>query len=164
MKITSLLQTNTGKAFILTSLSFPLLSNTQLSLLIFLGAFVMDFLTGVLASYIEVKNKTRELPKSGYILESSRARETVVKGIGYTIFIMSALGLEYLFFDKAITLGSLSSKSFGLVDLAIGFCAIIEIYSTLIENLKRCGWDLIGKAQALTTTVWDLINKVKGNG
>lgn len=162
MKLNTLLQTNSGKIFLLTGFTFPLLNNIQLALLIFIGAYVADFGTGVYASYVEVKNGTKSRSKSGRVFNSKEARETLTKGIGYTLFILSALALEVVFFDKNIKLGDLSSKEFGLTELAIGFSTVIEMYSVLMENLKRAGWDILGQVKTISTSLSTIYTKIKG--
>lgn len=161
MKLQHLLQTNTGKLFLLTGFTFPLLNNLQLALLIFIGTYIADFATGILASYVEIKNGTKPMPKSGRVFSSEEARKTVVKGVGYALFILCAYGLEVVFFDKDVKLGQLSTKSFGLCELAIGFSTVIEMYSVLIENLKRAGWDIIGQVKGISTALSTTYNKLK---
>lgn len=161
MRLNSLLNTPTGKIFLVSSLTFPLLNNLQLALLFFIGAYIADFFTGILASYVEVKNGVKARPKSGYIFESKEARKTLVKGVGYTLFILSAFALEAIFFDNSMTLGNLSTKKFGLTELAIGLATVIELYSVLIENLKRAGWDILGQVKAISTSLSTTFTKIK---
>lgn len=162
MKLNLLLGTWVGRVFLASTITFPFLSNLQLSIIIFAIAFIIDFLTGWLASYIEIKNGIIEPPKSGYSFQSSEARKSAVKFVGYVLFILSALALESLFFDKKVTLSNLSTKSFGITELAIGFCTVIEMYSAVIENMTRAGFDIIKKVSKVIDSVKEFVEKVKG--
>lgn len=161
MKISTILQSNTGKLFLASSFAFPLLNNLQLALIIFIGTYIADFLTGVLASYVEIKNGTKPMPKSGRVFSSEEARKTVIKGVGYALFILCSYALEIVFFDKDIKIGQMSTKSFGLCELAIGFSTVIEMYSILVENLKRAGFDILGQVKNISTTLSTTFNKLK---
>lgn len=145
---------------LLTSITFPLLTNIQWGILIFSAAFMLDFFTGWFASYIEIKNGDKVMPKSGYAFESVIARKSLVKGVWYILFIFSAYVLEMMFLDKKITAGTLTTKTFGFTELAIGFCTGIELYSTLIENGKRMGFDIIKKVETIADSFWALKKKI----
>lgn len=166
MKIELLCNTWAGRACLLTSFTFPLFSHTfspiQVGLMVLLGAYIFDFLTGWLASYMEIKRGDKPPTRSGYAFESTRARESVVKGVCYITFILGVLALEYLFIDKKFEITQLSTKKLGLTEVIIGFCIGIELYSTVIENSKRAGFDLIAKVKSAATTLWDLYKKIKG--
>jgi hypothetical protein len=164
MKIEMILGTVTGRVFLTSALVFPALSNIHIALIILLIAFISDFLSGWLATYMEIKRGEKKMPPSGTSFESQKARESVIKGIGYILFILGSAGMEMLFFDRKFSFSGVSTKSLGITELAIGFCFAIELYSTLVENMKRAGLDLIGKASTLIDSVWKMINKIKGNG
>lgn len=162
MKFKLLFSSWAGRSCLISAFAFPVLNNIQLALVILLGAFIADFLSGWLASYMEIKRGEREMPKSGYSFESTRARESVVKAIGYIILILGSLALEHLFFDKKFEFSNLSSKSVGVTELIIGFCVAIELYSTMVENMKRAGFDIVGKVTNAATSLWDVFRKIKG--
>lgn len=151
-----------GRTVIVISVVVSSLSTLQLGLIIFLIAFIADFFTGWLASYMEIKNGLKTMPKSGYSLESRKARESITKGIGYMLIILGSAAMEHVFFDRKFNFASVTSKSFGVTELIVGFCFAIEAYSVIFENLKRAGFDLVGKVSTLADTVWSVIKKVKG--
>lgn len=163
-KLEILASSLTGRIFLFSAVTLPALSNIQLALILLLGAFIADFLTGWLANYMEIKRGDKPMPPSGRSFESKKARESVVKGIGYILFILGAASLEMLFFDRKFEFTKLSSKSFGVTELVIGFCFVVEAYSTIVENLKRAGLDIVGKVGNMADATWKLINKIKGNG
>lgn len=163
MKIKLLFSSWVGRIFLVRALAFPALSSVQIALLILLGAFIADFLTGWLASYMEIKRGEKVMPPSGFAFESAKARDSVVKAIGYIFLILGSLALEYLFFDKKFEFTNLSSKRLGITELIIGFCVAVELYSTVVENMKRAGFDIVGKATSAATTLWDMVRKIKGN-
>lgn len=164
MKLEVLLGSFTGRLFIFSAIAFPALTSIQLALVLLLGAYIADFFTGWLATHMEIKRGDKPMPASGKSFESSRARESVVKGIGYILFIFGAAGIEMLFFDRRFEFSGVSSKSVGVTELVIGFCFVIEAYSTLIENLKRAGFDIISKVGNIADSAWGIIKKIKGNG
>lgn len=161
MRLNLLISSKVGRIFLATTISFPVMSNLQLSIVVFIIAFVADFGTGWLASSVEIKKGLREKPKSGYSFESSAARKSLIKGIGYVLFIFSALALEVIFFDKKLTLSTLSTKSFGITELAIGFCTVIEMYSAVIENMTRAGFDIIKKITTVVESIKSVVTKIK---
>lgn len=160
MKFTHLLQTKTGKLFLATGFTFPLFNNVQLALIIFMISFAADFATGVLASYIEVKNGTKKMPKSGRVFNSEEARRSTVKFVGYTMFILCAYGLEILFFNKSYSFSGLSTKSLTITEIAIGISTAFEMYSVVVENLKRAGFDILGQAKTISTSLSSIYKKI----
>lgn len=164
MRIEILLNSSIGRALLVSAIAFPALNNIHIALLLLLGAFIADFFTGWLATYMEIKRGDREMPPSGRSFESKKARESVVKGIGYILLILGSTAIENIFFNRKFEFSSLSNRSLGVTELVIGFCFAIEMYSTLVENMKRAGFDIVGKVSAIADSVWGLIKKVKGNG
>ena len=103
------------------------------------------------------------MPESGSSFESKRARESVVKGIGYILLILGSAAIEYVFFDRKFNFQKFTSKEFGVTELVIGFCFSIELYSTIMENMKRAGFDVAAKVSKASESIWALIKKVKGD-
>ena len=163
MKIEIILSSYIGRMFLLTSFAFPVLTNLHLALFILLAAFISDFFTGWLATYMEIKRGDRPMPESGSSFESKRARESVVKGIGYILLILGSAAIEYVFFDRKFNFQKFTSKEFGVTELVIGFCFSIELYSTIMENMKRAGFDVAAKVSKASESIWALIKKVKGD-
>jgi len=132
------------------------LTITQQALLMLLAAFILDFITGVYASYIETKKKL-QIPKKrwlrflrnmeilGKTISSEKLRKSVVKAVAYCLFIMCAYGIQVLFFVKTFKFTTVSHREFTVTLIVITFCIITELWSVFKENLPRAGYD-IGKA------------------
>lgn len=160
MKYEVLLSSFSGRMFLLSAFTFPIFNTLHWALILLLAAFIADFLTGWLATYQEIKRGEKPMPASGRTFESTKARDSVVKGIGYILLILGSAAIEYVFFDRKFQFNSLTSKSFGVTELVIGFCFAIEMYSTLVENMKRAGFDIIGKAGKLIDSFWSFKKKI----
>lgn len=162
MKFSLLFATPIGRTFLLSAFTIPIFTSLQTSIIILLGAFVLDFLTGILASYIEIKNGSKPMPVSGFVFTSAKARDSIVKAIMYMVVILGAYALEYVFFDKKVGIKALSSRQFGITELVVCFCIAVEVYSAVVENGRRAGFDIIGKITGMATSLWDTFRKVKG--
>jgi hypothetical protein len=162
MKIEVLLSSYIGRLFLLSAFTFPVISNLHFALLILLAAFIADFFTGWLASYMEIKRGDKPMPASGRSFESKKARESVVKGISYILLILGSVAMEFVFFDRKFNFSSLTQKELGVTELVVGFCFSIELYSTIMENMKRAGFDVVAKITTASDVIWKLIKKVKG--
>lgn len=136
---------------------FLAIGNVQRGLWWLLALFILDFVTGFIASVIE-KKKAGIAPKV-YFFESGRARDSLVKATGYCLFIIVVYALYDLFFDGKIGL-PISTKSFTIVELAIGVCIGIESWSN-IENMKRSGVDIVGTVQQAAKKLWQTFNIIK---
>lgn len=148
--------------FYLTSVFIALasLSGSKLALLFLSLALVADFVTGCWASWIECKQK--EIQASVYFIESRKIRASFSKMITYGLLIAISWFLYVLFFDVLIGI-PYSTKQFSLVELTIGLCISVELWS-MIENMKRAGFDLIAKVQNIIKNAWQLFREVKGGG
>lgn len=116
--------------------------------------FLLDYVTGILASYIENKNKEPKV----YVIESERLRDSGVKAIGYMIVIIFSW-----FITKRIVVNPISI--FGLTapltvhQIALAILGVIEAWSNL-ENIKRCGFDVIGSLKNVITGVKSIKDEV----
>ena len=162
MKIEIILSSYIGRLFILSAFAFPVMSNIQVALFILLVAFTADFFTGWLANYMEIKRGEKPMPPSGRSFESKRARESVIKAITYILLILGSVAVEAVFFNRRFNFSSVTDKSFGITELVIGFCFSIELYSTIMENMKRAGFDVAAKVTSASDQIWKLIKKIKG--
>lgn len=162
MNISALVGERVGRITLIPSLALPLLTNLQLGIVVLIIAYIFDFLTGILASYVETKKGLRPRTKSGYIFESERARQSVVKAVGYMSFILLAFAMETLFFHKDIKLSMISDKHFRVTEIIVGICIGIEAYSVIFENIKAAGFDIVGKVTSMAESIWGMIRKVKG--
>jgi hypothetical protein len=160
IKIEPILTQPLGCFLMLSAISLTLLSTIQLSLIFLFISFCIDFLSGIYASWIEFKNKKIEI--NTYLIESKKLRKSISKAIAYMVFIGFVYGIEILFFIKSFSI-SVSGANLTITLVAIGACIAIEFFSVL-ENMKRCGFDLLGKISKAAQNVWKIINNVKGQG
>src|SRR5690606_240318 len=121
--------------------------------------FHLDFITGCIASWIEHKKNGDKVQV--YFFESAKMRLSVVKGVTYCLLIFFAYIFSVLFFDVPIKLAG-STKHFTAVELITGVCICIEVWSN-IENLKRAGFDIVGKISGTAKSVWKVVREIKGN-
>ena len=130
-------------------------------------AIVIDFITGIVAAYIEHRKGKKEvktsldepIEKSPYFFQSGKARLTIVKAVSYSFLIFFSYIFSILFFDKPINL-IWSTKTPTLTEIVTGICIAIEVWSN-IENFKRMGFDLVGTVGSIAKTGWELFRKVK---
>lgn len=114
--------------------------------------FILDFITGTWASWAEFK-KTKEKPKV-YFIESGKLRQSIAKAVGYFLFIAGSWVMTILYFSGQFEL-PLGSAKHTVMSLVIGSCIAIELWSN-IENIKRLGFDIIGRIETIAKKVWSL--------
>ncbi|GLB47749.1 phage holin family protein [Neptunitalea lumnitzerae] len=125
---------------------------------------VLDFITGICASFIEKKRAQRLNPelKNEILLSSEKLRMTGVKFFLYGATILLAYYIEKIFLIKSFTF-SFSSATFSLSIIVTGFWIVVEFYSVVFENFKRMGFDVIEKTlnivQKFKTTKKQLKNE-----
>lgn len=164
MKLLLLFQNWGGRLLLFFTLVLPTFTTLQVLLILFFIAYTVDFLTGVLASYIEVKNGTEDKPDTGFILQSKKMRSSVVKLIGYSLVILLIYTVDSIFFNKGFDFSYLKTKTLTLTEITVCACIAIEAYSAVFENLKRAGFDILGKITTIADSGWKLFRKVKGEG
>ncbi len=164
MKFIHLFQSWAGGVALFATVTLASFTTLQVLFIIFFAAVTFDFITGVLASYMEVKRGEVEVPKSGYIFESKRARSSGVKLVGYLSLILCVYIVNNIFFNKTFDFEYIKTKNLTLTEITIAICAAIEIYSAFVENLKRAGFDILGKISKIADSIWSVFRKVKGEG
>ncbi|WP_444671273.1 phage holin family protein [Flavobacterium columnare] len=133
-------------ALLVSSISLGMVASIKTSLFVFFWTFILDFATGILASWVEHK----KMP----------VRVSVVKAISYFVFIALIFGFEKAFGIKTFSILNISDNQFTLTTIAIAFCSFIEFFS-ILENCKRSGFDIIGKSQEAAKKTWKIINFLK---
>lgn len=142
---------------------FPciLILTTSQKAVILLGIFfILDFITGILASWIEVK-KTNSTAGKKYVIQSSKLRLSAVKFICYALGILCAWGIEIVFVIKKVPSGSISTQNLTFTTVVIAFFCVIEFYSIFFENIKRMGFDVIQKVKKISSEAWKLYKTIK---
>lgn len=158
LKAKTMLSKPLSTALLVPTISLGILTTIQTALLVFLGAFILDFATGILASWVE--HKKTPSPVKVYVLQSAKMRKSVVKAISYFVFIAFGFGFEKAFAIKAFSFLNISDNKFTITTMAIAFCSFIEFFS-ILENCKRSGFDIIGKSQEVAKKAWETINIFK---
>jgi hypothetical protein len=159
IKIEPMLSQPTGIVLLISTVTIATLSTIQMSLLFLFISFIFDFLTGIYASWVEWKNKKIQI--TTYLIESKKLRKSVGKAIAYMAAIGFTYGFELVFFIKSFKI-SASGANLTITLIAVGVCVAIEFFSVL-ENMKRSGFDLIGKAKKGFSQLWDLFRTAKGD-
>lgn len=155
-----------GKPLVLfTCLPFfalHLLTTSQKASLLLGFFFILDFITGILASWVEFK-KSSPNPETRYVIQSSKLRLSAVKFICYSLGILCAWGIEMVFVIKKIPSGSISTQNLTLTTVVIAFFCVIEFYSIFFENIKRMGFDIIHKVKKISSDGWKLYKNIKND-
>ncbi|PZR24451.1 MAG: hypothetical protein DI539_00300 [Flavobacterium psychrophilum] len=148
--------------FIETFISNPIIftSSEQQIILLFL-CIMLDFITGILASWTESKTNLDLSQPKKYFIESAKLRLTVIKFVSYSLGILGAWGIETIFLIKKIPLVSISTKELTLTSYVVCFFCVIEIYSILFENIKRMGFDILQKSKIIISEVWKFYKTLK---
>lgn len=140
------------------AITLAITNDTTMLFSLLFTMLVADYITGIIASYIEDR-KANVVPKV-YFTESQRLRESGVKIVGYLlVIILSWFVSKYIYTDKIRLFGVL--KEFNVLQLTLIICSSIEFWSNL-ENLKRSGFDVLGKISDGAKRVHGLIKDIKG--
>lgn len=107
--------------------------------------FIMDFVSGLLASYFEWK---KTAPKGKYFFgqsqgfSSDKFKKCFVKGIIYGGFPIVVLKFQQVFLLKNISIAAISNSEIEVTTVCIlVFCAN-ELFSIFWENLPKCGLNI----------------------
>lgn len=151
----TLVTTGKGASILIPSITLTVTNDIRSAFFFLAVTFFIDFLTGIYASFIENRNIEREKGtlKKGFFnklvllldtITSEKLRKSIVKAIGYALFILLVFGVERVFVIKSFTFLNISDKNWTITLVAQAFCIAIEIYSIVFENIKRAGYDLAG--------------------
>ena len=146
------------------------LKNDYIMIFLLLILFAVDFITGVLASYIEFKKSDKKGKffsdkEDGFT--SARWRLTFVKAITYFLLIILTKVIEDVFKIKAFDFYWTDHKvTISLISIA--FSCAIEFYSIFWENLPKAGFSIWGYFKKITGTAKEAVSEIKsikdGNG
>ena len=119
-------------------------STVQKALLLLMIFFIIDFITGILASWREKRIKEKEDPsvKEQSLISSDKLKLSAIKAFTYTSSILGVWGIEKVFFIKTFKFENISTQDLTVTLIFIGFCCAIEFYSIVFENFKRMGFDI----------------------
>lgn len=139
------------------------LTSVQKALLLLLIFFVIDFITGILASWKEKKEaeKTKPELKEVSLISSDKLKLSAVKAFTYASAILGVWGIEKVFFIKTFKFDNVSTEGLTITLIFIGFCCAIEFYSIVFENFKRMGFDIAKKFLFMVKSVKKIIFQVE---
>ena len=179
--IKTLLFTSKGLAITIpTSVTIAALSSESKAWYLFLLVYTVDFITGIMASYylnfkeekkkhsyaiiLESRWSIRMMFKIEFFIaniQSEKLRKSIIKAVGYTLFILLFHSINHVFQIKSWSFESVSDLKWNLTLVALAGCIASEIWSILFENLKKMGFDLIGILGNLSGTYKEVKKKMK---
>ncbi len=136
------------------------LSSYHLMIFLLLGLLLADYITGVLASWVEWKKEKKEEKFRTKGFTSEKTRMSIVKIVTYLLFIILSWCLETIFRIKPFELSWIDHEvSLTFISMAVS-CAI-EFYSIFFENLPRAGFSIWGKLQKIVGKIKAVKKTVK---
>jgi hypothetical protein len=161
-----------GIAFVIPTIgTISLLSTQKLAFLFLVIAFLLDFITGVIASFMERLKKEKKEQQVDFLnwkekvvyffdnISSDQMKRSIVKGIAYSVFILCSSGIQHIFKIKPFTF-SFSELTWDLPLIAVAGAIVIELWSILLENFKRMGFDIIKIALEMFSKAKEVKNEV----
>lgn len=141
----------------------PLYTTAEMACGILASFFVIDFITGIVASWVEFKRVPALIPTSDkrYLIQSAKLRMSGVKFICYVLAILCAWMFETVFMIKEIPTGHISTQNLTLTTIVIAFFCLIEFYSIFFENIKRAGFDIIEMIKKISHSGWGVYKSIK---
>ena len=152
-----------SKSYLMIPLAISVISIKIKSALILLFIFmVIDFITGIGASYFKKKELEKENPleKKRQLISSSKLKMSGVKFVLYTTSILLAHFVENIFFIKPFQI-ALSSANFTITILVISFWCLVEFYSIFFENFKGMGFDIMERGIKIIKKVRSAKKEIK---
>jgi len=145
-----------------TVITASAMTNTEKAIYLLIGFYVLDFITGILASWKEKQEAEKTDPslKEKSLISSEKLKLSGVKAFTYASAILAVWGVEKVFIIKSFKFDSFSDQDMTITLVFIGFCCSVEFYSIFFENFKRAGFDIRKKFFAVTGEVKKIINKI----
>lgn len=127
-----------------TVVAASVMTNTEKAIYLLIGFYILDFITGILASWREKKEaeKTKPELKEQSLISSEKLKLSGVKAFTYASAILAVWAIEKVFIIKSFKIDSISEQEMTITLIFIGFCCAIEFYSIFFENFKRAGFDI----------------------
>ncbi|HAP94535.1 phage holin family protein [Epilithonimonas hominis] len=137
------------------------LSDCQLGIFLLIILMLLDFITGVFASWVIWENSKVESKFWKYGFTSTRIRLSLVKCVTYFLFILCAFGIEYIFKIKSWKAENYTEHTITLTLITIAIACAIEFYSIFFENLPKAGFDIEKKVKLIFVKVKKAVTSVK---
>ena len=170
--IQEVVTTPKGIAFAIPTLgTISLLSTQRLAFGFLVIAYLLDFITGVIASFIERLREEKKIQEVDSFtwkqkviyffdnISSDQMKRSIVKGIAYSVFILCSHGIQLIFKIKPFNF-SFSHLTWDLPLIAVAGAIVIELWSILLENFKRMGFDIIKIGLGMFTKVKEVKNEI----
>ncbi|RZJ33715.1 MAG: hypothetical protein EOO51_12550 [Flavobacterium sp.] len=140
-------------AFATPSFSATKFTATQSTLILLLALFILDFITGIAASYIERNNAKKANPGKiiPRLISSEKLQRCGVKASIYGTGTLAVWGVEKVFFIKSFKFETVSEQGFTITMLVVAVFCATEFYSIFFENFKTMGFDIV-----------DAVKKIRG--
>ncbi len=141
----------------------PVISAVQKALGLLFIFFVLDFITGILASRVDKKKAEKLDPtlKEQSLISSEKLKLSAVKAFTYASAILGVWAIETVFFIKTFSFTSVSTEKMTVTLIFVGFCCAIEFYSIVFENFKRMGFDIAKKFILVVKNIKKIIFQVE---
>ena len=161
--VTGILTSIKKPAVIIPTICILELNNLQLALALLFGLLFIDYITGVLASWINHKKKfgTNFWKDSVNGFSSEKWKNSLVKTITYFLFILATWSIEKFFQIKPFNTSYSDIGNITITLGAIGFICGIEFYSIFFENLPKAGFSIEDSFLKLFDKVKSIFTKVK---
>lgn len=163
IKIKALFSSPSGTIAGASLVGVSVLSSVQMALLLLLGLYLFDFITGIGASWIEKSKleKVRPVIKERNLISSEKLKLSLVKAFTYTSTILAINMVERVFSIKPYLFPSVSEVPMTITLIFIGLCCSIEFYSIFFENFKRMGFDIPQKIKEAVKGLKSFFSEVK---
>lgn len=136
--------------FLTPAFSISKFTPTQWVLILLFWFFILDFITGIYASWIEKKKRKMEnMDDNQNLITSEKLRRCGVKASVYCTGTLSVYGVEKIFFIKSVRFESVSEQGFTITMLIVAVFCGCEFYSIFFENFKRAGYDIVARVQKI---------------
>lgn len=137
------------------------MSTTEKAVYLLMAFYVLDFITGILASWREKKEAEKTDPslKDKDLISSDKLKLSGIKAFTYASAILAVWGIEKVFIIKSFKFSHISNENMTITLIFIGFCCAIEFYSIFFENFKRAGFDIRKKFFGVVTEAKKIIAK-----
>jgi len=146
-----------------TIVAVSVLTSIQKALLLLLLFFILDFITGILASW-KIKKEEEKLDptlKAKALISSDKLKLSAVKAFTYASAILGVWGIEKVFFIKTFKFDNVSTEDLTVTLIFTGFCCAIEFYSIVFENFKKMGFDISKRFLSVVNSIKKIIFQVE---
>lgn len=145
-----------------TVIAASAMTNTEKAIYLLITFYILDFVTGILASWREKKEAEKTNPdlKGKDLISSEKLKLSGIKAFTYASAILAVWGIEKVFIIKSFKFNNISEQDMTITLIFIGFCCSVEFYSIFFENFKRAGFDIKKNLFKVIGEVKKIISKV----